>query len=83
MAQAMASNADNRWAERTYEAMASVYDDFTAHHEYDLWTADLIENLSVFGELDLVWAVVVLAHREAFTEAAVGSAGSKGESCWK
>jgi len=30
------------WAERAFEAMAPVYDDFTAHHEYDLWTADLL-----------------------------------------
>ena len=30
------------WAERTYEAMAPVYDDFTAHHDYDAWLADLI-----------------------------------------
>jgi SAM-dependent methyltransferase len=29
------------WAERTYEAMAPVYDDFTAHHEYDAWLTDL------------------------------------------
>jgi len=29
-------------AERTYEAMAPVYDDFTAHHEYDAWLADLV-----------------------------------------
>jgi len=32
-------------AERTYEAMAPVYDNFTAHHEYDLWTADLLKIL--------------------------------------
>jgi SAM-dependent methyltransferase len=31
------------WAERTYEAMAPVYDDFTAHHDYDAWLADLLE----------------------------------------
>jgi len=29
-------------AERTYEAMAPVYDDFTAHHDYDAWLADLV-----------------------------------------
>jgi SAM-dependent methyltransferase len=29
------------WAERTYDAMAPVYDDFTAHHEYEEWLADL------------------------------------------
>lgn len=31
------------WAQRTYEAMAPVYDDFTAHHEYDLWIPDLLK----------------------------------------
>ncbi|HKT83243.1 MAG TPA: methyltransferase domain-containing protein [Solirubrobacterales bacterium] len=36
-------------AERTYEAMASVYDDFTAHHEYDLWTVDLLKVLDRHG----------------------------------
>lgn len=49
MTPAMTANADDRWAERTYEAMAPVYDDFTAHHEYDLWTADLIEILERNG----------------------------------
>lgn len=36
-------------AERTYEAMAPVYDTFTAHHEYDLWTADLLKILEPHG----------------------------------
>jgi SAM-dependent methyltransferase len=36
-------------AERTYEAMAPVYDDFTAHHEYDLWTVDLLKILERHG----------------------------------
>lgn len=36
-------------AERTYEAMAPVYDNFTAHHEYDLWTADLLKILERRG----------------------------------
>jgi SAM-dependent methyltransferase len=36
-------------AERTYEAMAPVYDTFTAHHEYDLWTADLLKILEHHG----------------------------------
>src|SRR3954453_21067187 len=30
------------WAERTYEAMAPVYDDFTAHHDYEGWLTDLL-----------------------------------------
>jgi SAM-dependent methyltransferase len=37
------------WAERTYEAMAPVYDDFTAHHEYDPWIADLLVALERRG----------------------------------
>lgn len=37
------------WAQRTYEAMAPVYDDFTAHHEYDLWIADLLKLLERRG----------------------------------
>lgn len=37
------------WAQRTYEAMAPVYDDFTAHFEYDAWTADLLEVLELQG----------------------------------
>lgn len=36
-------------AQRTYEAMAPVYDDFTAHHEYDLWIADLLKLLKRRG----------------------------------
>lgn len=35
-------NPAENWAERTYEAMAPVYDDFTAHHDYDAWLADLV-----------------------------------------
>ena len=30
------------WAERAFEAMAPLYDDFTAHHEYEFWTAQLL-----------------------------------------
>jgi SAM-dependent methyltransferase len=36
-------------AERTYEAMAPVYDDFSAHHEYDLWITDLLKILERHG----------------------------------
>jgi len=28
------------WAEQAYEAIAPVYDDFTAHHDYELWQVD-------------------------------------------
>lgn len=44
-----ASETGGESAERTYEAMAPVYDDFTAHHEYDLWTADLLKALERRG----------------------------------
>jgi SAM-dependent methyltransferase len=37
------------WAERTYEAMAPVYDDFTAHHDYEGWLADLLVALEADG----------------------------------
>jgi SAM-dependent methyltransferase len=38
-----------RWAEIAYEAMAPVYDAFTAHHEYDLWLAELLAQLERHG----------------------------------
>ncbi len=34
---------DSRHAELAYEAIAPVYDDFTAHHDYRLWIATLLE----------------------------------------
>lgn len=37
------------WAERTYEAMAPVYDDFTAHHDYEGWLTDLLVALESRG----------------------------------
>jgi len=37
------------WAERTYEGMAPVYDDFTAHHNYEGWIADLLIALEKRG----------------------------------
>ena len=30
------------WAEVAYEAIAPVYDDFTAHHDYELWFGQLM-----------------------------------------
>jgi SAM-dependent methyltransferase len=33
----------------TYEAMAPVYDDFTAHHDYEGWLADLVKVLDAHG----------------------------------
>ncbi len=37
------------WAERTYEGMAFVYDDFTAHHDYEGWLTDLMAALERRG----------------------------------
>ena len=34
---------DRRHAELAYEAIAPVYDDFTAHHNYRLWISTLLE----------------------------------------
>ncbi|HEX5376441.1 MAG TPA: class I SAM-dependent methyltransferase [Solirubrobacterales bacterium] len=36
-------------AERAFEAMAPLYDDFTAHHEYEFWTAQLLAVLEREG----------------------------------
>lgn len=45
----MASETGGDWAERTYEAMAAVYDDFTAHYESEAWLADLLLTLKRNG----------------------------------
>lgn len=39
----------SRWAEIAYEAIAPVYDDFTAHHDYDLWLGELLPKLERHG----------------------------------
>ena len=31
-----------QWAEQAYQAMAPVYDDFTAHHDYERWLGNLL-----------------------------------------
>ncbi len=49
MAAAASTGTGGDWAERTYEAMAPVYDDFTAHHDYDGWLADLLKVLEQHG----------------------------------
>jgi len=36
-------------AEAAYEAIAAVYDDFTAHHDYDLWLGNLLAELARHG----------------------------------
>lgn len=38
-----------QWAERAYEAIAPVYDDFTAHHNYELWLGELLPRLRRHG----------------------------------
>ena len=36
-------------AEIAYEAIAPAYDDFTAHHNYDLWLGALMQKLEKHG----------------------------------
>jgi SAM-dependent methyltransferase len=38
-----------RWAEIAYEAIAPVYDDFTHHHDYELWLSKLLPELKRHG----------------------------------
>jgi ubiquinone/menaquinone biosynthesis C-methylase UbiE len=38
-----------KWAEIAYEAIAPVYDDFTAHHNYELWLGNLLPKLERHG----------------------------------
>lgn len=44
-----AGEGGSRWAEIAYEAMAPAYDDFTAHHEYDVWLGNLLPKLELNG----------------------------------
>jgi SAM-dependent methyltransferase len=39
---AAAVQPGSKWAEQAYEAIAPVYDDFTAHHDYELWLGNLL-----------------------------------------
>lgn len=39
----------SRGAEIAYEALAPAYDDFTAHHNYDLWLGELMPKLEKHG----------------------------------
>ncbi len=39
----------SQWAEQAYEAIAPVYDDFTAHHDYELWLGNLLPKASSHG----------------------------------
>lgn len=45
----MTTASGGDWAERAFEAMAPVYDDFTAHYEYEFWTAQLLSVLERDG----------------------------------
>ncbi len=37
------------WAQHAFEAMAPFYDDFTAHYQYEPWTAALLDVLATHG----------------------------------
>jgi SAM-dependent methyltransferase len=39
---AAAVQPGRQWAEQAYEAIAPVYDDFTAHHDYELWLGNIL-----------------------------------------
>lgn len=43
------AQGDGRHAELAYEAVAPVYDDFTAHHDYRLWVGTLLEMAQEHG----------------------------------
>jgi SAM-dependent methyltransferase len=47
--EAVTAGPDGDWAERAFEAMAPLYDDFTAHHEYEFWIAQLLAILEREG----------------------------------
>jgi SAM-dependent methyltransferase len=44
-----AGDEQPRWAEIAYEAIAPVYDDFTAHHDYEVWFGNLMPKLEMHG----------------------------------
>ncbi len=44
-----AAKSGSQRAEETYEALAPVYDDFTAHHDYGLWLGELLPQLRRHG----------------------------------
>lgn len=47
--EATTAERGGRWAEHAYEAIAPVYDDFTAHHDYELWLGNLLPELRRHG----------------------------------
>lgn len=46
---AAAVQPGGHWAESAYEAIAPLYDDFTAHHDYELWLGNLLPKLRRHG----------------------------------
>jgi SAM-dependent methyltransferase len=46
---AAAAQPGSQWAEQAYEAIAPVYDDFTAHHDYELWLGHLLPKVRGHG----------------------------------
>ena len=47
--EARSPGEDGRWAEVAYEAIAPAYDDFTAHHDYELWLGNLLPEAERHG----------------------------------
>ncbi|MEZ5076383.1 MAG: class I SAM-dependent methyltransferase [Solirubrobacterales bacterium] len=45
----VAGDGGASWAEIAYEAIAPVYDDFTAHHDYELWLGELLKLAEAHG----------------------------------
>jgi SAM-dependent methyltransferase len=46
---ATSKERDAQWAKLAYEAIAPVYDDFTAHHDYEVWLGNLLPQLERLG----------------------------------
>jgi SAM-dependent methyltransferase len=46
---AAAVQPGSQWAEQAYEAIAPVYDEFTAHHDYEMWLGNLLPKLRSHG----------------------------------
>ncbi len=46
---AITAGSRGDWALNTYQAMAPVYDDFTAHYDYEGWLTDLLKILELNG----------------------------------
>jgi SAM-dependent methyltransferase len=46
---ATTAGSEGRWAELAYEAIAPVYDTYTAHHDYEGWLGELVPALERRG----------------------------------